>query len=106
MREAPLATSELSLAVEVELDGEAMRGRPGYRSGVRPNHMMPGRDYFFIGQLDFIDRDLLRPGEKCKASGLFVIAEQDRVRFISGFSWMISEGAKIVGRCRILDSSV
>ena len=102
MSDAPLATGSLVLTVEVSLDEAALRGRLGYHSGVRPNHRMPGRDYTFIGQLDFADRDLLRPGECCQATGTFVIAEQDRSQFRPGFSWPIAQGPTVVGHCKVI----
>ena len=97
-----LAVGNLECIVEVTLDAEAMRGRPGYRSGVRPNHWMPGQAYAFVGQLDFLDRDWLRPGESCEAKGRFRIAEQDRSEFVPGFTWDIGEARRIVGRCKLL----
>jgi hypothetical protein len=102
MSDASLATTDLVLTVEVALDEAAMRGRPGYYSGVRPNHRMPGRDYTFIGQLDFVDRELLQPGECCQARGTFVIAEQDRSKFQAGFTWPIAQGPAVVGHCKVI----
>src|SRR6478735_3990975 len=52
--------------VEVSLNPSAMANRPGFGSGVRPNHWIPGRHYTYIGQLDFKDREWLKPGESCK----------------------------------------
>ena len=80
-----------------------MAGRPGYHTGIRPNHRMPGRDYYFIGQLDYSDREWLRPGEVCEASGSFIVAEQDRGKFLPGFEWDVCEGpGKVVGQCKLL----
>src|SRR6478672_13595200 len=87
--------------VEFALDAVAMKGRLGYRSGIRPNHWMPGRDYTFMGHLHFVDREWLKPGEKCEAKGSFIIAEQDFSSFVPGFTWQVGEGHKIVGQCRL-----
>lgn len=87
--------------VVLALDAEAMKGRPGFRSGVRPNHWIPGRDYALTGQLDFLGREWLRPGEQCAALGTFIVPEQDRSSFVPGFTWNIGEGARIVGRCTL-----
>ena len=97
-----LATGYLRATVEFSLDGEAMKGRVGYKSGIRPNHWMPGRDYTFFGKLDFVNQEWLQPGETCVADGRFVIAEQDQERFVPGFSWQVGEAATIVGRCTLL----
>lgn len=103
MSDEPLVTTDLTCMVEFGLDPVAMHGRPGYYSGVRPHHQMPGREYNFIGQLDYLDRELLRPGEVCRAKGSFIVAEQDLDRFRPGFSWLVVEGSKVVGHCRILE---
>ncbi len=97
-----LPTVGLVARVEFALDAKAMEGRPGYRSGIRPNHQMPGRSYNFIGQIDFPDREWLRPGEACEASGSFIVAEQDRASFVPGFTWRVAEGPRIVGTCKVL----
>jgi hypothetical protein len=88
--------------VEFTLDGVAMRGRPGYRSGIRPNHWMPGRGYTFMGHLDFMDREWLRPGETCQARVSFIIPEQDLTQFVPGLTWEVGEGRRMVGRCKLL----
>jgi hypothetical protein len=98
-----LATINLLANVELVLDAKAMAGRLGYRSGIRPNHRMPARNYHFIGQLEFQDREWLRPGERCEARGSFIVAEQDRGNFIPGFTWEVCEGpTKVVGTCTLL----
>src|SRR5512139_1094939 len=83
------------------LDAEAMKGRAGFRSGIRPNHWMPHRDYAITGHLDFLGRDWLRPGEQCRALGTFIVPEQDRSSFVPGFMWKVGEGARIVGGCTL-----
>src|SRR5688572_11117836 len=45
----------LSFRAEISLDEAALTGRPGFGSGIRPNHHVPGRDYCVLGQIDFID---------------------------------------------------
>ena len=97
-----LKVGALSGIVELSLDAVAMKGRRGYRSGVRPNHWLPGRDYACIGQLEFLDREWLGPGEACKARGRFIIAEQDLGDFVPGFAWDVGEARRIVGRCKLL----
>jgi hypothetical protein len=97
-----LKVGSLVATVELALDGEAMQGRRGYRSGVRPNHWMPGREYAFIGQLDFVGREWLKPGETCEARGSFIIAEQDAGSCIPGLSWPVGEAYKIVGHCKLV----
>lgn len=91
----------VTATVVFSLDAEAMKGRPGFRSGVRPNHWMPGRDYALTGQLDFLGREWLKPGEQCAALGIFIVPEQDRSRFVPGFAWQVGEGRRIVGRCTL-----
>lgn len=102
MSEGPLASADARFVVEVALDATAMHGRDGYRTGVRPNHRMPGRDYTFIGQLDFQDREWLRPGETCLATARLLVADQDLARFHPGFRWAIAEGPKVVGHCILI----
>jgi hypothetical protein len=75
--------------------------RPGLRSGVRPNHWMPGRDHALTGQLDFLGREWLKPGEQCAALGILIVPEQDRDRLVPGFAWQVEEGSRIVGRCTL-----
>jgi hypothetical protein len=62
---------------------------------------MPGRDYALTGQLDFLGREWLKPGEQCSALGTFIVPEQDRASFVEGFAWAVGEGARIVGRCTL-----
>jgi hypothetical protein len=97
-----LRVGGIAATVELALDAIAMKGRPGYRSGIRPNHWMPGREYTFIGSLIFVDREWLTPGEKCKAKGSFIIPEQDLVNFVPGLIWQVGEGRRIVGSCTLL----
>ena len=97
-----LEVGHIETRLEVELDAEAMRGRLGFKTGIRPNHWLPGREYTFVGKLDFTDREWLRPGEKCTAVGHLIIAEQDLGSFVPGFTWQIGESVYIVGRCTLL----
>jgi hypothetical protein len=98
-----LETQNISAIVEVGLHESCMRGRDGYYSGVRPNHWMPGRNYCFMGQLDFVDTDLLEPGATCKAIGSFIIASKDIPEFVPGFCWHICEANKIVGYGKVIE---
>ncbi|WP_211219911.1 hypothetical protein, partial [Simiduia agarivorans] len=88
--------------VEIGLHESCMQGRPGYRSGVRPNHWMPGKDYTFMGQVDFIGRDLLSPGECCEAIVKCIIPVQDLGLFEPGFIWQICEANRIMGYAKVL----
>jgi hypothetical protein len=97
-----LKTGTIEATVKFALSAEAMKGRAGFRSGIRPNHWLQDREYTFVGQLDFIDRDWLRPGEECAATVTLLIAEQDRDRFVPGFSWQVGESVRIVGECTLL----
>ena len=97
-----LATINLNLTVEVGLHETCMKDRDGYRTGVRPNHWIPGRDYTFAGQLDFQAKEWLRPGETCKASLSCVVATQDLHLMVPGFCWHICEANRIVGYAKII----
>lgn len=99
-------TSELitiHAVVEVGLYESCMRGREGYRSGIRPNHWMPGKDSCFMGQLDFTDRQLLAPGEICIANARFIIGPEQQDYFYVGNAWHIGEANKIVGYVKIIN---
>lgn len=96
-------TLHLTATVRLTLDAKAMDGRPGYRSRIRPNHRIPGREQYFIGQLEFSDREWLKPGEECEARGSFIIAATDRAFFTPGLVWEVCEGPKkVVGSCKLL----
>ncbi|PWQ96614.1 hypothetical protein DKW60_12585 [Leucothrix pacifica] len=64
---------------------------------------MPGRDYCFMGQLDFIDTDILKPGVTCKARGNFIIASVDIEEFKPGYCWHICEANKIMGYGKVIE---
>jgi hypothetical protein len=102
METAVLETEDLILNVEVGLHEHCMHDRDGYHSGVRPNHWIPGRTYTFIGQIDFLDRGHLQPGQTCEATMQCIIARQDRDLFVPGFAWHICEANMIVGYARVL----
>ncbi|MBM4208368.1 MAG: hypothetical protein FJ190_10295 [Gammaproteobacteria bacterium] len=74
----------------------------GFGTGVRPNHSIPGRHYFFFGQLDFKDRDWLKPGESCEAEATFCVPQADLALFVPGMMWHITITGKIVGYGRLL----
>jgi hypothetical protein len=97
-----LEVGRIVAMVEFTLDSAAMKGRQGLPTGIRPNHWMPGRDYTFMGQLDFVDREWLKPGETCVAKGSFIIAKQDLGSFVPGLTWQVGEGIRIIGRCTLL----
>lgn len=88
--------------VEISLNPSAMADSPGFRTGVRPNHWIPGRHDTYIGQLDFTDREWLRPGDTCDAIGRFLVPPRDLDLFAPGFAWHICEANRIVGFGRVL----
>ena len=92
----------LSFRAEISLDEAALVGRPGFGSGIRPNHHLPGRDYCVLGQIDFIDMAWLAPGSKCQANCVFVVPQRDVSMFIPGLHWEFYEGARRVGFGRLL----
>jgi len=90
--------------VRVSLDANAMPDRVGWRSGIRPNHRIPGRDHeMFIGTLTFSDREWLRPGECADATGSFMVMPADVPLFVPGFSWELCEGKSTVGTAEFLE---
>jgi hypothetical protein len=93
----------LDVLVDFGLHADLMPGRPGFRSGVRPNHWVPGWATTFIGQLSFDNREWLRPGEQCVARGSLIVPLQRSPSFVPGFAWHVCEANKIVGYCRILE---
>ncbi|WP_281556007.1 hypothetical protein [Thalassomonas sp. RHCl1] len=92
-----METVELEAIIKVGLHKECMKDRKGYGTGIRPNHWIPGREYTFMGQIDFEDRDWLHPGETCKARFRFLIPAQDQSKFVTGFTWHICEVNQIMG---------
>jgi hypothetical protein len=97
-----LETTDLILKIEIGLYQSCMEGRKGYGSGIRPNHWIPGRDYTFLGQVEFSDRDLLKPGENCIATIKCIVATKDLELFQPGFAWHICEANKIMGYAKVL----
>ncbi|WP_345875438.1 hypothetical protein [Shewanella algae] len=102
MDEDEMETTDLTLKAEVGLHQSCMEGRKGYGTGIRPNHWIPGRDYTFLGQIEFSDRDLLKPGESCEATINCIVASQDKELFKPGFAWHICEANKIMGYAKVL----
>ena len=94
--------SEFSATIILTLDPEAMSGRPGYSSGVRANHRIPGREDFFVGAMFFPDQELVRPGESAEVSGNFRIYSDDADKFVPGFRWHVCEADKIVGSAELV----
>jgi len=103
MSVAEMETKSLDMVVEFGLHQSRMEGRDGYTSGVRPNHRIPGRDYTFIGQVEFGDRKTLTPGESCVANMKCIVATQDMDLFKPGFTWHVCEANKIVGYARVIE---
>ena len=97
-----METESIELKIEFGLHKSCMGGRKGYGTGIRPNHWIPGRDYTFIGQVDFIDSEWVRPGEKCIAIVHCLMPRQDVELFKSGFTWHICEANKIMGYAKVL----
>lgn len=102
MDSSSLKTGTLGATVQFALSAEAMQSRPGFRTGIRPNHWLHDRDYAFVGQLDFTDREWLKPGETCTSTVTLLIALQDRDRFVPGLVWQVGEAKRIVGECTLL----
>ena len=94
--------SEFSATILLTLDSKAMAGRPGYSSGIRANHRIPGRDDFFAGAMFFPDREWIRPGETAEVSGNFRIYSDDADKFIPGFRWHVCEAEKVVGSAELV----
>lgn len=46
-----MGTVNLQLKIIFGLHSSCMEGRVGYRSGISPNHWIPGRGYAFIGKI-------------------------------------------------------
>jgi len=103
-----LETESIEIEAEIGLHDNCMKDRPGYRSGVRPNHWIPGREYCFIGEIRFKTNEWLKPGDEDIAIISCLIASQDKKLFQPGFAWHITEAGKIVGygKCiRLLKSN-
>ena len=94
---------EFSATIILTLDPEAMAGRPGYSSGVRANHKIPGREDFFTGAMFFPDREWVRPGEVAEVSGKFRIYSDDAEKFVTGFRWHVCEADSIVGSAELVE---
>ena len=97
-----LETVDIECEVEVSLIELAMKNRWGYRTGISPNHWIPGRDYAFIGKLNFIGVEILEPGRTCRAIGGFVLPKQDLPLIKNGFTWHICEAYTIVGYVKVV----
>ena len=97
-----LETVDIECEVEVSLIEFAMKDRWGYRTGISPNHWIPGRDYAFIGKLNFIDTEILEPGGTCNALGGFILPKQDLPLIKRGFTWHICEAYTIVGYVKVV----
>ena len=94
---------EFSATIILTLDPEAMAGRPGYSSGVRANHRIPGREDFFAGAMFFPNREWVRPGETAKVSASFRIYSADAGKFVPGFRWHVCEADSIVGSAELVE---
>lgn len=94
--------SEFSATIILTLDPEVMAGRPGYSSGVRANHRIPGREDFFAGAMFFPDREWVHPGESAEVSGNFRIHSSDADKFVPGFKWHVCEADKVVGSAELV----
>jgi hypothetical protein len=86
------------------LDAKQMFGHEGWRTGVRPNHRIPGRgNEMFMGMLTFSDREWLRPGQCAEATVRFMVMPADVPLFVPGFWWELCEGPHVVGRAEVLE---
>lgn len=95
-------TVNLNVQIEVCLHENCMIGREGYYSKFRPNHWIPGKNYTFAGQIEFTDRELLKPGETCLAVMNCIVTLQDAELFKADFAWHICEANKIVGYAKVV----
>lgn len=93
---------EFSATIVLTLDPKAMAGRPGYSSGVRASHRIPGREDSFAGVMFFPDRGLIRPGQSAEVSGNFRIYSDDADKFVPGFRWHVCEADRIVGSAELV----
>ena len=99
-----IETGYLVAEVEFCLDEFAQLDVAVWNTGIRPQHRIAGRPYTFIGQLDFIGRNTLGPGECCRAKASCIIAEQDRPYFVAGFCWHVCKMDRIVGYARYVSA--
>ena len=97
-----METVNFNVSIEISLHENCMIGRDGYYSRVRPNHWIPGKTYTFAGQIEFTDRELLKPGETCFADMSCIVSPKDAELFTAGFAWHICEGNKIVGYAKVV----
>lgn len=102
MNAEEMETEVMEFPIEFGLYESCMQNRIGYKTGISPNHWIPGRDYSFRGHIEFSDRDTLKPGDVCKATIKCLIAAQDRCLFVPGFAWHVCEANKIVGYAKVL----
>ena len=92
--------------VLVSLSAEAMVGRPGYKSGVRPNHRMPWeKARYFVGSLRFTEEQWLRPGKTLEAEAELIVYRSDLMHFEPGFRWILCEANLDVGEVELLSRS-
>ncbi len=97
-----METVYLELQIIFGLYSSCMEGRSGYKSGIRPNHWIPGRDYAFPGQLEFYGKEIVAPGEDCAAVIKCMVPKQDAESFKPGFTWHVCEANKIMGYARVV----
>ena len=73
--------------------------RAGIRTGYRPNHNFGPADgcEFYIGQVDFTDREVIAPGESADIAVRFISGPGLRAHLKVGCTWRIQEGPKLVG---------
>jgi acetyltransferase-like isoleucine patch superfamily enzyme len=81
----------IEVGAEIILYKDAMNGRPGYRTGIRPNHKIRETGYIFFGEITFGNDVWLKPGGTIFGKINCVIACQDRPLFKEGYYWPISD---------------
>ena len=99
---APSGAGKTSLVKAILARDPALRVSVSHTTRKQREKEIPGRDYNFIGQIDYSDREWLQPGETCEGRGLFIVADQDRASFVPGLTWEVGEGPRVVGSCKLL----
>ena len=97
----PLPPPDIEAKIRFLSIEEGGRSMP-CKSGYRPNH-----DFGVEGMLNdavhtFIDKDRVAPGESVVAHLTFLSPEFQFGRLHEGFEFTVQEGARIVGRGRVL----
>lgn len=73
-------------------------------SGVRPNHNFGSAEAneFFIGQVQFIGREKLAPGETCDAEIMFIPGPGLDDFLVEGRAWRLQFGSRLIATAIVL----